>query len=428
MLHRNAVDESALGENTAMIVSRLSAGLTEISRSIQQTLNDEIEELRIDAQMFQLLGASVEGNVETIFGALQYEIPIERVEPPTAAFEYARRLAQRGVPVNALIRAYRLGQRALLNIIVAETRNANLDPTIELDVFEHMMRITSGYVDWISQHVVEVYEAERDHWLENQNGMRAVRVRELLNSTTVEVDASSAAIRYPLRRTHLALIAWFTDSGIVENDLLRLEQFFRELAESMVSQGNPIFVAADRVSGWGWIPLGDITADEAVRHIRTFTAAYPDAPYVALGTPRPGIEGFRRSHRQAHSARTIAIASALPAGSVSAAADPGLCAAALLSENLPEAMIWVRETLGPLAADNENDARLRETLRVFLQDGSSYKGAAKELNLHFNSVKYRIDRAIERRGRPITDDRLDVELALLICRWFGTSVLEPQHN
>ena len=83
------------------------------------------------------------------------------------------------------------------------------------------------------------------------------------------------------------------------------------------------------------------------------------------------------------------------------------------------------EVLGDLSADNENDARLRETLRVFLRCGSSYKLAAEELDLHFNSVKYRVGRAVARRGRPITADRLDVELALLVCHWYGGAVLHP---
>jgi DNA-binding PucR family transcriptional regulator len=53
----------------------------------------------------------------------------------------------------------------------------------------------------------------------------------------------------------------------------------------------------------------------------------------------------------------------------------------------------------------------------------SYNAAARVLKLHFNSVKYRLQRAEERRGRPITNDRLDVELALLLCHWFHTAVL-----
>jgi hypothetical protein len=38
-------------------------------------------------------------------------------------------------------------------------------------------------------------------------------------------------------------------------------------------------------------------------------------------------------------------------------------------------------------------------------------------------VKYRVRRALERRGRPIADDRLDVEVALLLCDWYGAAVL-----
>jgi DNA-binding PucR family transcriptional regulator len=86
----------------------------------------------------------------------------------------------------------------------------------------------------------------------------------------------------------------------------------------------------------------------------------------------------------------------------------------------------VREILGPLSSATDNDARLRETLRLFLGNGASYKATADELNLHFNSVKYRIQRAVERRGAPVGADRLEVELALLVCHWFGGSVLQPE--
>jgi DNA-binding PucR family transcriptional regulator len=87
---------------------------------------------------------------------------------------------------------------------------------------------------------------------------------------------------------------------------------------------------------------------------------------------------------------------------------------------------WVATVLGDLASNDENDARLRETLRVFLSCGSSYKLAAEELNMHFNSVKYRVARAVARRGRDIGSDRLDVELALLACHWYGPAVLQPK--
>ena len=71
----------------------------------------------------------------------------------------------------------------------------------------------------------------------------------------------------------------------------------------------------------------------------------------------------------------------------------------------------------------EAHARLRETLRVFLGTGGSYTEAAERLSLHRNSVKYRIVKAAEERGRPFGGDRLDVELALQVCHFLGPAAM-----
>ena len=72
--------------------------LAAVSSFIRDSLEEEIPELRGDARLIDLLGASVEGNVDTLLHALRYDIAVERVEAPTAALEYARRLAQQGYP------------------------------------------------------------------------------------------------------------------------------------------------------------------------------------------------------------------------------------------------------------------------------------------------------------------------------------------
>lgn len=92
----------------------------------------------------------------------------------------------------------------------------------------------------------------------------------------------------------------------------------------------------------------------------------------------------------------------------------GPCAQPPPARTFRSAGLAARDTRSAVGK-HDNDARLRETHRIFLQAGSSYKAAASEFNLHFNALKYRVDRAIERRDRPITDDRLDVEIALLIA-------------
>jgi DNA-binding PucR family transcriptional regulator len=87
---------------------------------------------------------------------------------------------------------------------------------------------------------------------------------------------------------------------------------------------------------------------------------------------------------------------------------------------------WVATTLGGLATDDEQHARLRETLLLFLQLGGSYKTTAERLMLHKNTVQYRIRRAEESLGRPAGENRQDVELALRAARWLGSAVLQPE--
>ena len=414
-----------VSRHVAETAERLHNRLAELSSLMHRSLEDQIPELPEDERLTELLGASVEGNVDTILRALRYDIAVERVEAPTAALEYARRLAQHGVPVNALVRAYRLGQRLMNELVFAEVRALDISEKMRYAVIETITATLFEYIDWISQQVVVAYEDERERWLENQNSLRALRVREVLAATkTIDVDATSTSIRYPLRWHHLGLVMWYPDASTDGNELARLQRFLRELGEATGAAEGALFAAADRTCGWGWLPYRASNADAAAK-VRQFTLSRPDSPSVAIGTVASGIEGFRQSHREAENARRVALVGKREP-TVIAATDPGVSIAALLNRDVADTRAWVAKVLGDLAGDDENDARLRETLRIYLGCGSSYKLAAEQLNLHFNTVKYRVGRAVARRGSEIENDRLDIELALLICHWYGAVVLQPK--
>lgn len=194
-----------IGRHVAQTAERLHGRLAELTSDMHRFLEEEIPELRGDGRVTELLRPSVEGNVDTVLRALRYGIAVERIEAPTAAFEYARRLAQHGVPVNALVRAYRLGQRLTNELVFNEVRLIDTSEQARYSVIEKISGTIFEYIDWISQQVVVVYEDERERWLENQNSLRALRVREVLAaSKTVDVDEVTTAIRYPLRWHHLA--------------------------------------------------------------------------------------------------------------------------------------------------------------------------------------------------------------------------------
>ena len=420
------VSDVGVNGYVAEVADRLHSRLVELSSALRTSLEDQIPDLRGDVRLGELLGASVEGNVDTVLHALRYDIAVERVEAPTAALEYARRLAQQGMPVNALVRAYRLGQRRVNELVFAELHAIEIPDSMRVPVIEAITGTLFEYIDWMSQQVVAVYEEERERWLENQNSLRALRVREILAANkSVDVDAASTTIRYPLRWHHLGLIMWYPDLGTEGDELARLQRLLRELGEAAGADASPLFVAADQSCGWGWLAYR-AAATDAGEKVRRFALSRPDSPSVAIGMMAGGLEGFRRSHREAVEARAVAIISDRGGTTVITAADPGLSVVARLGGDVAATREWVATVLGDLATDNDNDARLRETLRVYLACGCSYKLAAEELNLHFNSVKYRVGRAVARRGREIGTDRLDVELALLACHWYGSAVLQPK--
>src|ERR1700739_2816780 len=154
MADRGRSDDAAVTKIVIEVVDRLSDRLTDATSAVQKTLALEIGELRGDPQLLDLMHASVEGNIATILHAIHYGIPIQRRESPTAALEYARRLAQRGVPANALVRAYRIGHKAVLDMIVEGIYQVDADPALGLDVFGRISAISFRYIDWISQQAV----------------------------------------------------------------------------------------------------------------------------------------------------------------------------------------------------------------------------------------------------------------------------------
>ncbi|GAA4821757.1 helix-turn-helix domain-containing protein [Actinomycetospora corticicola] len=402
-------------------VAAVAAGLArhrdEISDAIRDLLAARIDELRGDPGLIDLLGASVGGNVETILHVLAHDLPPREVEAPPAAVEYARRLAQRGVPVNALVRAYRLGQAHLM-----EWAFTCVEAAVERDavaaVSQHVVLTVFEYVDHVSQHVVAVYEAERDRWLENRHAIRVARIRDVLDRRgphgADERLAVESVLGYRFGREHLGLVLWLDEPPTAGPALVALERCADALALALDAQGRALVVPWDTTSAWVWLPgVVEVSRETVAAVVRRGG----EPVRVACGAPAADVEGFRVTHEQALRARAVTLAAGEEAPAVTLFDEVG--AVALLCADLDGATAWVRRVLGPLAEPGATCARLRETLRVFLATGGSNAATASQLGVHPSTVKYRVRRAKEIRGRPVDGDRLDVELALLACAWLG---------
>jgi len=405
-------------EGTKTVARLLNADLAAVARAVTEEITDSIPELTIDQRLLELLGASVESNVENIVHMLVHDIPAESMAAPSAAKEYARRLAQHGGPIHALVRAYRLGQDRLLRESFAHIYRMFDDFEASL-IYQRFVAQTFAYIDSISEEIISVYQEEREGWLTDQQVLRADLLRQVIAGQAIDFGPAEKTLGYTLRQWHLAAVIWTVENHDVE--LSRIERDVVRLAHHLGCGGRPLVFAQDRSSAWAWFPFGPREPDQIL-----FASAVEELVIplrFALGDPSRDVAGFQLTLHQAQRAHDVACLAGLFAPAV--LAYPEVSAVSLLTTDLPSTREWVGTTLGSLAIDDENHALLRETLRVFFAHGSSYTAAATQLMMHKNSVKYRVEKASQERGRPIIHDRMDVELALAACHWLGHLVLRP---
>jgi PucR C-terminal helix-turn-helix domain/GGDEF-like domain len=401
------------------VAAAVSRRVTAVSRDVYDVILREIPQLRDDLPVQALLESSVHSNVDTCLQVMRHQIDLDAVQAPAAAVEYARRQAQRGTPLTALLRAYRLGHTCFLDAMLRELARQAGDVQLITTATLSMSETVAGYVDQTSEEIVAAYEQERENWLRNRSTVRRARIRDLLSAARIDARATEAALGYRLRQYHLGVVCWADEAVAGVDNVTRLERAVSQVAGKAGCSGDPVFLPQDESNAWAWLPLGiRDTFDSAA----AATSGLDADLHVAFGDAAKGTAGFRQTHQQAVAAQAVALAAGSSGPRVVAFSEVAPVAMMLGSTELLRG--WVLSTLAGLATDDEQHARLRETLLVFLQSGGSYKATAEQLTLHKNTVQYRIRKAEESLGRPVGADRHDVELALQVSHWLGVSVLQ----
>ncbi len=412
------MDPAAVPELMSDVAATVARRAAAVRADVYEVIIQEIPQLRDDKPVLALLASSVDSNVDTCLQIMQHRIELAAVQAPAAAVEYARRLAQRGTPLTALLRAYRLGHACFSDWLLTELARQTDDAEMISATTLGMSRIVAGYIDQTSEEMVAAYTQERANWLRNRSAARAARIRDLLSGERIDVRAAEATLGYRLRQYHVGLVCWAGDAAGAADEITRLERAISQVAEQAACHVEPVFLPRDESSAWAWLPLGIRDRFEAAA---ASTAGVDADIHFAFGDAAKGTTGFRITHQQAVAAQAVALAAGSPAPRTVTFSEVAPVAMMLGSPELLRA--WVLGTLGGLATDDEHHARLRGTLLVFLQSGGSYKTTAEQLTLHKNTVQYRIRKAEESLGRPVGENRHDVELALQASHWLGSSVL-----
>jgi DNA-binding PucR family transcriptional regulator len=336
---------------------------------------------------------------------------------PAVLVSVVRLWARRGIDLRVLMRGYRGAHAQFWRYWMADVARRIDDPALRMAVLEHSWQRVSEWHEAQFDQLEAIYAEERDRWLRGAQARRGEQIRSLLAGDEVDRDQATTTLGYDLRGTHTAFVLW-ADGDEPESDALpAMEGAARELARALDS-GRALTLPAGSRALWAWI------ATDAERPAPDWrdgaSAALPGALRVAAGRPAPGIEGFRTSHQDAQLVRRL-----MPlAGRADQLVSFDDVELACLISSEPEAMRrLVTHRLGELARRDPTAARLRETARVYLACGGNAREAAERLNMHKNTVHYRLARVEELLGRPITERRLELEIALMLAHTLGDRVL-----
>jgi hypothetical protein len=395
------ITEELVAEAARRIEARLPALIPEMTDHFVQV----IPEFRHDDAVRRLMVASTTANVEAIVTLLAHKIPEENITVPPAAAEYARRFAQHGLSLEALLRAYRIGHNRFARWALAALAETATTPGELAAAANHLVLRTDLYIDRVAEALVEIYESERRRWDSRTDAARTAQLRIVLDNESLGAQAAQDLIGVPLDDWHVAAVGW------AEDDTADLAAARRVLTDCLGRSA--VTVLVDDATLWAWASSPRRTAVDVEALSGRLTAAVR----VTLGAPGCGLAGFRQSHREAVRAR--AVVQSAPGAHQRVVRFDDVAVAALLTDQLSVLRVWVRRVLGELAEDDAGTARLRQTVRALLSCGGSYTAAAALLHVHKNTVHYRVQRAEELRGRPLSDGRLDVEVALLACEQLG---------
>lgn len=412
--------DAQVAEVISLITSTAYDQLSDRAGDIVDRLTSEIESFAADQPILDQLNAGASHNFSITMAILRHDVEIEQVGPSAPAIAIARLVAQRDIPITALEHAYRLYQETVVRWCLQELAVRSRNNAVTARAALEISTLVSAHVNLIAQQLLSTYESERDAWRVRRTASRSARINDVLTGRTVEMEPTERVLGYRFGQYHLGIIMWTDTTGSAENELAHFESAATIFRDTLGLTGVPLFEARDAHMARAWIPLGE-NDDLDESRLAALKKTWAGPVIVSVGNARHGIEGFVRTHDEAEAARLVVQSSEPSAFGVVLARELG--AVTLLCSNLTATKAWVADTLGPLAADNTATAQLRETLREFFRTSGSYAATADALHMHKNSVVYRIRKIEDMLGRPVRDQRLDLENALEIAYWLGTAVI-----
>ena len=312
---------------------------------------------------------------------------------------------RRRVSLDELLRGIQLGHSVIASAFLAEC-----DRLGGAEQRHEQMRILSqrmfAFFDAFSTQMAGFYRDEEARYAQSDAASRLALAQEFIRGMDHSADATSRRLGYDIGRTHVALIVWST-ARTLDADQQGLYDAARDLLRN-AGCAQKLVLSVSLGVVWAWATPNTENGDLAAR---LAAATLPPSTHAVFGEPGQGAAGFRASHLDAHAAFAVLHSTSSLAG-VTAYRDVDLVS--LLLADRERGLRFAAAELGALGGEDPGTADLRRTLAVYLDEGGSPNASSLKLSVSRNTVTYRVRRAEQLLGRPLTERRLQLQAALAI--------------
>ena len=313
-----------------------------------------------------------------------------------AARATGRRRAEQRMPLDDVLRSFRIGGRLVWEALIDQAR---LDGSVDTDGLLTVATRVWEVVDSTSAQVAAAYHAMERELLRADEQRRAVLWEGLLHGRATELDFAhevSRVLGIPVEGPYAAVVVDSAADADRGATLLARRLAAKEIASAWQARAD-LFV--------GIVALPGSTVDL----LRTLLRAELDRP-AGVSLVVQGLAEADVAYRQAVLARRTLL--------------PGRNEVALLEERLPDALLLsspelaeqlVRRWLGELLRVPGPERRLLlGTLQIWVATGGSIRQTADIARCHRNTVLNRLQRMQTITGHDFSDPACQVELGLAL--------------
>lgn len=401
------------------IIDRLDADLGRIADLMVARIREEIPAYRaiVDESIIADVRSDCEENVRIIARSWRTGDGGPAGTDLGFIHSVATRRASQLVPLDALLHAYRVGQRVLWEWILEVGRGRSGWEAVVLDLTATVLR----HIDVVSTALADAYVKETQRLRADLDRARRDLLEDLVTGRFLGREgAAIRAVEIGLdpRASYLLAVFQAARPSNAEDGSAQLGRIADVVTQCMEEDGHAALVVSRHQETVAVRSAADGRfADDARRAVSTLRSRGVIVK-AGVSTPGDGLAGIARAYEEAHGALEMARSSD--------ADVVALTEASLLDYLVARADATARRVVADGArlladADARAGGDLVETLSAYVETGLNVEATARRLVVHANTVHYRLRKIASITDRDVRAVReaLDLVLGVRVLRQQG---------